>query len=476
MKKLSEYSGSLPFYFFTLGLYLIIICQDIFSNGMFMDGLIYSTVSKNMADGSGTFWNPHFTATCLSDFHEHPPLAFLIQSIFYRFLGTSRYIDKIYSQITVLITGLVILKIWKSLGYKHGWITLLLWLLIPTVFWASSNNLLENTLVIFTSLSILFYLKAVEKYKYIFIFLSGFMLAFGFLTKGFVAFFPWTFPFMMWLFLRKMSFGRMIGESAGLFISSVVPLLVLVLIFPEARISLEKYIENQVIGSLRNAATVDSRFFIVKRFLTDIAPEAVICTIFLVWSHFRKSVTLITGYQKRMAIVFFFVSLTGVLPVLISMKQSGFYILPTYPLFAIGAGILIYPSLNYYLEKINYTSSGFRVFKIFASCLFIISIMLSVFFSNGFSRDKDKIKDISAILPELPTGSIINIDPSMSEDWSMHAYFGRYKNISLDWNMDDKREYLLIRNGDFSDTLDKGYITVRLDTKDYKLLKRQIRF
>lgn len=302
------------------------------------------------------------------------------------------------------------------------------------------------------------------------------MLAFGFLTKGFVAFFPWTFPFMMWMFLRKMSFGRMIGESAGLFISSVVPLLVLVLIFPEARISLEKYIENQVIGSLRNAATVDSRFFIVKRFLTDIAPEAVICTIFLVWSHFRKSVTLITGYQKRMAIVFFFVSLTGVLPVLISMKQSGFYILPTYPLFAIGAGILIYPSLNYYLEKINYTSSGFRVFKIFASCLFIISIMLSVFFSNGFSRDKDKIKDISAILPELPTGSIINIDPSMSEDWSMHAYFGRYKNISLDWNMDDKREYLLIRNGDFSDTLDKGYITVRLDTKDYKLLKRQIRF
>jgi 4-amino-4-deoxy-L-arabinose transferase-like glycosyltransferase len=159
---------------------------------MFLDGLIYSTVSKNLADGLGTFWNPHFTTTLMPEFHEHPPLAFGIQSVFYTFLGESRYIDKFYSLFTVAIVGYIILRIWKTLGYKYGWFPLFIWLMTPTVFWASYNNLLENSLTIFTSLSILFYLKNQESKKYYFIFLSGFMLALGFLTKGFVAFYPWT--------------------------------------------------------------------------------------------------------------------------------------------------------------------------------------------------------------------------------------------------------------------------------------------
>ena len=141
----------------------MIVFKDIFSNGMFLDGLIYSTVSRNMADGLGTFWNPHFTSTLLSDFHEHPPLAFGIQSIFFTILGESRYVDKLYSVITVVISGYVILKIWKTLGYKNGWFPMLIWLVTPTVFWASYNNLLENTLTIFTSLSILFYLKNIVR-------------------------------------------------------------------------------------------------------------------------------------------------------------------------------------------------------------------------------------------------------------------------------------------------------------------------
>jgi 4-amino-4-deoxy-L-arabinose transferase-like glycosyltransferase len=369
---------------------------------------------------------------------------------------------------------MVILKIWKTLGYKHGWFTLFLWLTIPTVFWASYNNLLENTLMIFTSLSVLFYLKAEGKYKYIVIFLSGFMLSFGFLTKGFVAFFPWTFPFIIWLVKRKMSFGRMISESAGLFLSSVIPLLLLIFLIPVARISLETYINNQVIGSLRDVVAVDSRFYIVKRFLTDIAPEAVICLILVTWAHRRKSVNRITADNLSMAVVFFLICLTGVIPITISMKQSGFYVLPVYPLFAIGAAILINPYLNHFLEKTDYSSPAYRIFCVFASGLFIVSIVLSVSLSDGFSRDKDKIQDIKAMLPKLQAGSTININPANSDDWALHAYFGRYKNISLDWNIDTTREYFLIRNEDVTDTLNKGYRPLRLDTKSYQLLKRSL--
>ncbi len=51
MKRSHEISRTLPFYAFVGGVFLIIVCQNIFSNGMFLDGLIYSAVSKNLSNG-----------------------------------------------------------------------------------------------------------------------------------------------------------------------------------------------------------------------------------------------------------------------------------------------------------------------------------------------------------------------------------------------------------------------------------------
>jgi hypothetical protein len=473
MKKSPEIFQTLPFYFFAVGVFLIIVCKDILSNGMFLDGLIYSTVSKNLADGLGTFWNPHFTSTCLSDFHEHPPLAFGIQSVFYTLLGESRYIDKFYSLFTVVIVGYIILRIWKTLGYKYGWFPLFIWLMTPTVFWASYNNLLENTLTVFTSLSILFYLKNQKSKKFYFIFLSGLMLALGFLTKGFVAFFPWTFPFLLWLFLKQNSFGKMALDTAGLFFFTIFPLLLIVLLFPAAQLSLHIYIDHQVIDSLRNTVTVSSRFDIVKRLFYELIPAAVLCILLLVWTWIRKSPTILLKENIKKMLVFVLLGLTGVLPIMISMKQSGFYIISVYPLFAIGAGILVYPVIDSLFIKMNYESKWFLIFKWIGYGLFFVGIVLSLYFHNRFSRDNNKIKETYMILSEIPQGSIINIYPDMFEDWSLHAYYARFKNISLDPDLKNSREYLLIKNDYLSDTLNSRYEMIKLNTIDYKLFKKK---
>lgn len=473
MKKSSEIYQSLPFYLFAVGIFLLVVCQDIFSNGMFLDGLIYSTVSKNLADGIGTFWNPHFTTTCLPDFHEHPPLAFGIQSIFFTVLGESRFIDKLYSLVTLLIVGYIILKIWKTLGYKYGWFPLFIWLITPTVFWTSYNNLLENTLTIFTSLSILFYLKNQENKNYFFIILSGFMLSLGFLTKGFVAFFPWTFPFLLWIFSKHKSFGKMVGDSIGILFFTLAPLLLLILFFPVPRLGLQKYIDNQVINSIKNVITVDSRFDIIKRMFDELIPAAGLCVLFLVWGWIRKSSVIFVKENSKKAMMFIFLGLTGVLPIMISMKQSGFYILPTYPFFAIGAGILMHPLVDSIFIKMNYRSKGFLFFKWIAYGLFFTGVILSLYFSDHYSRDRDKIKDTYSILPEIPKGSIININPDMFQDWSLHGYFGRFKNISLDPDLNNSREFILIKNENYSDTLGLNYNMVKVNTADYKLFKKK---
>lgn len=472
MKKLSEILRSLPFYSFVWGIFLIIVCQNIFSNGMFLDGLIYSTVSKNLSNGAGTFWNLHFTETLMSDFHEHPPLAFGLQSIFYTFFGESRFVDKAYSIFTVLIAAIVIVKIWQALGYKHGWLPLLLWLITPTVFWTSYNNLLENTLSIFTLLSVLFYLLGYSNRKYLFIVLSGFMLTLGFLTKGFVAFFPWTFPFLLWVFLKRNSFGKMILDSTSVIIFSLLPLVILVLMFPVVKESLFKYIDNQVIGSIKSAVTVNSRIDIVKRLCSEVIFPAALGILFILWGRIRTSATLFIKENSLKSLVFISLGLTGVLPIMISMKQSGFYILPAYPFFAIGISVLVYPLLDSLITRMNYNSKGFIVFKWISYGLFIAGLILSVYFSDHYSRDKNRIIDLNQVITCVPRGCIINIRPEMYTDWALHAYLARFKDISLDKDIKSGRDYLLIKSEYYSDTLNKNYKLVDLKTTDFKLLKK----
>jgi hypothetical protein len=52
-------------------------------------------------------------------------------------------------------------------------------------------------------------------------------------------------------------------------------------------------------------------------------------------------------------------------------------------------------------------------------------------------------------------------------------YFGRFKNISLDPDLKTKRDYLLIKNIDYSDTLIYNYNIIKLNTIDYQLYKKK---
>jgi hypothetical protein len=102
-----------------------------------------------------------------------------------------------------------------------------------------------------------------------------------------------------------------------------------------------------------------------------------------------------------------------------------------------------------------------------------VGIVLSLYFHNRYSRDNNKIKETYTILYEIPQGSIININPEMFEDWSLHAYFARFKNVSLDPDLKNSREYLLIKKEDNSDTLNSRYEIIKINMPDYKLCKKK---
>jgi 4-amino-4-deoxy-L-arabinose transferase-like glycosyltransferase len=77
----------LPFWLLTINAIVWLILLPLYQDGMFMDGVQYAAVARNLAKGIGSFWFPVFSdnyVAGLNSFHEHPPLVYYLQSFFFK--------------------------------------------------------------------------------------------------------------------------------------------------------------------------------------------------------------------------------------------------------------------------------------------------------------------------------------------------------------------------------------------------------
>jgi len=461
------------FYLAIAGIFILIICHSWLSDGMFMDGTIYAVLSRNMANGTGTFWQPHFSDTIFPVFVEHPPLAFGIEGFLFRILGDNRFVERFYSLLTVFITAIVMVLIWNTVLKKTftGWLPLLSWITMPTVNWISVNHMLENTLALFICLSVLFYLKSLYSRRILYLFLSGSMLSLGFLTKGFVTFAPLSLPFFYWLFMRKRRFFLMAAETFLLLLSAILPLIILYF-FTGAHEFLPEYI-NMALFKITEGETADSRFYILYRLLMEILPAIGLILLIILYRKLNKLPISSNRESLLFSLVFFSLGMAGILPILTTMDQSTYFVYLSLPFFAVSFAFIMNPYVEPLIEKINYESLGFRVFKIFGLVTISAGFLLSVYFSKEINRDKNMIMDMRVILPHLEENSTINILPEMRQNYSLFTYYARYKDVSLDMDLNNKHEYLLISSSLYSDTIKENYEKINLDTKEYELYRRK---
>ena len=450
--------NSNSYYIIVLGLFLGICAPTLWSDGMFMDGLYYAAISRNLADGLGTFWYLHHTDFSHPIFHEHPPLAIGMQSIFFYLFGDSIYIERIYSLLTFFVTGFIIHLIWKAVNkkelYSLSWMPLFFWIIIPLNSWACSNNILENTMNIFVSSSVLFSLKSLKSNKLKNIFLAGILLSLAFLSKGFVGLFPLSIFFCYFIVFKDMRIKEMLIRTSYLLLCTISPFILLYFLYPTAIDSIQQYINQQVLKSINHIQTVDSRFYIIRRLILDLAPGLSTCLIILYFSFkakFKSSVL-----EKRWILFFIFLGLSGVLPIMISMKQSSFYILSALPFFSIALSILAAPFIASLVLK--------KKIKIYMLPLFILiaSIALSAKQIGVIGRDHDLLEDIQVILKVIPDNSVISVDNNMYNNYQLIGYFARYGNISLKKKEDELYHHISYKKGN---TALVNYREAKLDTK-----------
>jgi len=459
-------------YLLVFGLFLFATGHVLFSKYMFMDGLFYTTIARNISIGDCSVWNLKFTNTFYPAFHEHPPLAMFIESLYFDLFGYNWFVDKFYSFSTYIFTAFVIHKIWKLLypDYRISWLLIFFWLFTPVVYWAVANNMLENTMTIFILFSVYFLLKSTFQKQWYFILLSGFCIVLGFLTKGFVALFPISFYFIHFLVFRKFSFGSMIFKSLLLISSFLLPLFLLFLINPLALSAIQDYFNVQVVNSLNNIVTVESRFFIIKRLLSELL--VVFILLALIYFSTRKKLANngVDKLHKQWALFFILFGLTGVLPIMISMKQSGYYILPTYPLLIIGLVSLFLNRLNYVHLKLVHL----KRFNLIASIIFIAGVIYALSSVNSYGKDEKIVKDVEVISSFLTKGTIVNSSLNLIDDFSLHAYLYRKNFISIQCNDQLTSKYFLVNTEEPNNPdISASYTIIPLETNVLKLYQKK---
>jgi 4-amino-4-deoxy-L-arabinose transferase-like glycosyltransferase len=459
------------FYLFAGFLFLGIVSIKLLSDGMFLDGLLYADISRNMAQGIGSFWKPHLSNCLFSEFYEHPPLAFGLQSLGFRLFGDSIYVERIYSLFTFIVVGYLIVLIWGKLtdDLKNGWIPLIFWIVVNNVTWAATNNMLENTMSIFVCLSMLCYLNSFDTKPIIWVILSGLSLTLALLTKGPFCLYIWGVPFFMWIFLRKKNFLQMIIDSLILIACTLIPIVLLYVFIPDAQYNIQHYLDYQVMGSIKSVVTVNSRFTIIGKFLENIITSLIIGIIVIVVGRKKAVDKHLFIENKNTALMLIVTVLSGVLPIMVSMKQRDFYILTVYPFFAIAWAYYLYPLIKLGIDRISLESKGFKIFKRICFGIIIISIGITISRINKVSRDFQMIHDTKAVISIVGKNNTINICPSMFTYWSLHGYFSRYGNVSLEANETNKCKYYLSNNDCNKEILTENYDLVPIKTMDYKL-------
>jgi hypothetical protein len=320
----------------------------------------------------------------------------------------------------------------------------------------------------FILFSLLFLLKSISENKFLYVFLAGIMLAMAFLSKGFVGLYLLSFYFWYWIIFRQYSFAKMLIKTMILFLSMGLPFLLLFLVYPFGFQSLMNYIDNQVINSLSNVVTVDSRFHIIKSLFEQIALPLFVAIFWIVilWFVNRKQSFHNFKFEYKLGAFFFALGLSGVLPIMLSLKQSNFYILTTFPFFAIALASIItqFPSLKVN-DKIKILSS------ILSVLLFSSAIIYAIYNFGTFSRDKDKITDIKNIKNEIPTLKAISIDHSIWSDWALFGYASRFGNFDFYRDNIPSQIYLLSLKNEKLNNQDSCYSKVVIELKLFTLYK-----
>jgi 4-amino-4-deoxy-L-arabinose transferase-like glycosyltransferase len=463
-----------------LGLFLVFFLSEILEESMFIDGVWYAVIARNLAEGNGSYWYPQFSQTIFSSFHEHPGFVFWLQSFFFKILGDSFWTERIFSGIQYLFNLILIILIWKKIfpkskiGYQDYWfVPILFWQFNILTYLYQPANLLDSSLSIFCLAAIYFLIDEQQakgsKWK---ILLAGFFIVLAILSKGVVGLFPLGFYCCFKLaFRNQISIQVVIRKTIYVVMLIAIFFVTLFSVSPQALDSINIYLDTQLFASLKGDRRLyyyqDNRLFIIGQLLLVLLPMLVAYIVAIIVQRFFDT-QKINFKEEKLGFLFILIGLSASIPLMISPRQALPYLIPALPYFSIGIGILVIPALKFLLE--NFIEKYIWIQRIMsAGSISVIALgifLIMINFQKSNSRDAETISDAKLI------GAIVGDEQTISSntyDMYISGYLMRYYKVSLDTVNFDKK-YLLTKKPLDSNQL--SYQLLSIKTNKYLLYEK----
>lgn len=467
------FSPRFVFWIFSLSVVFGFTLPLLVQEGMFMDALLYTAVSHNLSQGIGTFWFPQFSyhnVAGLPSFHEQPPLVFGLQALFYVVLGDSTYVERLYVFLTLIAAIWLMSVLWRFVWRDYAeyrmldWLPPVFWIIIPVCFWSYTHNMHENTLTVFTLGAVIIIFKTLEEGQRVWWGLGwgSFFILLAFLAKGLPGLFPLAVPFLHYLAYRKISWQKMLSYTAIL-LAYLLFFAGILYLYPESRQSLSLYLFERALHRIQQVPTTDYRLYILLRLIQEILPPLLLVVI-LIGVVLKKKIPWYDATSMRHAFFLSMVGLSASMPLMLTMVQKGFYLVPSFPYFAMSFAIVVARPVYHYVH--NLSSSALIRWK-YVSGLMGLGVIAATLYGVGqYKRDKELIEDVLEIVKTVPRGEVISISPVRWNEWSLQCYLVRYGNISVEggWN----RSYYLHFKGD-ADSIPVHYSKIPLLLHNFEL-------
>lgn len=426
------------------------------SVGMFVDGIMYAAISRNLAVGVGSIWAPHFSEGLFPVFHQHPPLVFWLQSLLFRVLGDSYLTERIYDLALVFATALLIRVLWSRITLASGlkklsaywWLPLLLWVMVPKWSWAYRNNVLENSMAVFCLLSVLLVLCALRAptvgRALIFSVAASGAALLAFLAKGPVGLFVLVSPVLLLPALRHVDWRR---SAFGLAVVSVVffGLLGVLTAWPEVREMLTAYWRDQVAG---RAGISGADSGMVLELAKKVAPMLLVLAGLRLWI-WRGAGADWVSRVRAPAAAMLTVGLSASLPLALGDLDSAHYLVPALPFFALGFGLVGASMLEEAEERIRTTLERRpgRLFMLVSGVAAAAILVESAGRIGEVRKNGDYHVFLARVSAVTGEGRSFAVDAALYDDWYLHAIAQRYYRISLvpgladaEWRLAPARE------------------------------------
>ena len=373
-----------------------------------------------------------------------------LESLLFRLLGDTTAVENIYNTIILAVIILLIVLIWKKLFENNNrikalaWLPVLYWYALRVVWWSVPNNLLDTTMAVFCLLACYFQLQAFSSAKLgnWYWVLSGTMVVLACLVKGPVGLYPLALPVMYVIAFGK---DKLRTAILGLSITITTFLVFLgaVLLYEPANYFLTNYFQGQVVLALlqkREKVRGDwtAHIYLLKVLMLNTIPHLVIFGSLYAIGIYGKLETRISTTTKKIFLLTLLIAISGIFPMLISVKQGDYYLMPALPFVG-----LLFAALT-----VEMLLSVVTRFSSIPGILFpALSVVCCIAMGYKLLRpEKDYMFETSRkIAAYVPDNSTLFLPKEIFVLSEIHAPFQRYNRLSMTSDL-NKTKYLFFDN------------------------------